>query len=181
MLFPLQDIKRGHAADDVMHSRPRRARLTATQAELIFADADHFSDLRADAIQPTHLGSWQREAIGGEVLGAVSDHQDLQGPSQLAVCSLIWVTPIGPERLTIEAAILLEATHEIPPIVPDALQQCFRRIPGIKEDICRATVQAVAGIAEQLQSQLVSRGAAFAPESNAQGNPEGPICPDEQV
>jgi hypothetical protein len=56
-----------------MELRPLAAHLTATQAELILADADHFLNLCTDAIHPTHLGSRQHETIGREVLGAVSD------------------------------------------------------------------------------------------------------------
>ena len=84
MPFPLQDTKGDQAADDVVQLRPLRARLTATQAELILADADDFFNLGTDAIQPTHLGSRQREAIGRIVLGAVSDDQDFQAPGQPA-------------------------------------------------------------------------------------------------
>jgi hypothetical protein len=61
------------------------------------------------------------------------------------------VAAIGSERLAIEAAIRLETTDEIPSIVPNSLQQGFRGIPGVKEDILWATAQAVSGIAEELQ------------------------------
>jgi hypothetical protein len=42
MPFPLQHTKRHQAAGEVMQLRPLRARLTAGQAELILADANHF-------------------------------------------------------------------------------------------------------------------------------------------
>jgi hypothetical protein len=70
-----------------------------------------------------------------------------------------------------EAAILLETTDEIPAIVPNTLQQGFRGIPGVKEDILWATTQTVPGIAEEFQGQRILGGAPFAPEPQAQGNP----------
>lgn len=103
-----------------MPLRPFRARLTVTQAELILADADHFFDLCAYAVHLPDLCSRECQAIGGVVFGAVSDDQDLQATSQSALFGPIGVTPIGPERLPIEAAILLDPTHEIPAIVPNA-------------------------------------------------------------
>jgi hypothetical protein len=90
------------------------------------------------------------------------------------------VTPIGPEGVPGEAAILLEPTDEIPPIVPNPLPQSFRGILGSKEHGRGLTALAVAGIAEQRQGQLIFGWASCAPESHAQRNPQGPIGPDEE-
>jgi hypothetical protein len=60
------------------------------------------------------------------------------------------MAPIGPERSTAEAAVLLEAADEIPPIAAKPLQEGFRGVPGIKEHILRATAEAIARLAEQL-------------------------------
>jgi hypothetical protein len=60
------------------------------------------------------------------------------------------MAPRGPERLTIEPAMLLQATHKVPPLVPKPLQHSLGRIPGIKEDRLGATAQVIPRIAEQL-------------------------------
>ena len=77
MAFPFQHTKCGQTASDVMQLRPFRAGLTAAQAKLILTHLDHFFDLRPDAIEPAHLGRRQCQAVGGRVLGAVSDDQDV--------------------------------------------------------------------------------------------------------
>jgi hypothetical protein len=74
MSFPLQHTKGDEATGDMMQLRPRGADLTATQPELILTHPDHFLDLRMETIQAAHLRGRQRQAIGGVVLGAVSDH-----------------------------------------------------------------------------------------------------------
>ena len=57
--FALQHAKHDQAAHDVMPLRPLGTGLTAGQAQLIFANPDDFFNLRADMIEPTHLGSRQ--------------------------------------------------------------------------------------------------------------------------
>ena len=110
MPCPLQDATGDQAAGDVMPRCPLRARLTATQAALIRADTDHCLTLCADARDPTDLGSWSHEPMGGEGLGAVSDDEDVQATSQPAACGPIRVTPIPPTCLPVKTAMLLEPT-----------------------------------------------------------------------
>jgi hypothetical protein len=141
-----------------MQLRPLRARLTAGQAELILADANHFLDLCPYSVVATDLGGRQRQAIGGVVLLAVSDNAHFQPPAQSADLRPIWVAPMVTERRPVEPAIFLEAAHEVPSIVTNPLQQRFRRIPGVKEHILRVTMQAIPSIAEQLQCEVVLRG-----------------------
>jgi len=114
------------------------------------------------------------------VLGAVSDHQDVQAACQPAACGPVRVASVVAHRVPIAPASLLEATHAIPPIVPNALAHRPRRIPGIKEPIRRAAAQAVTGNAAPRQRQRVVRKPFLMPESNPPGHPEGPIGPDEQ-
>jgi hypothetical protein len=78
MAFPLQHTKGGQATAEMMQLRPRGADLTATQPELILTHPNDFLNVSADAISAAHLGSGERQAIGGIVLGAVPDDQDLQ-------------------------------------------------------------------------------------------------------
>ncbi len=52
------------------------------------------------------------------------------------------------DRLTIEPAILFDAADEIPPVVPNTLEEGFRRIPGVKEDILGVAAQPIPGIAQ---------------------------------
>src|SRR5688572_17360550 len=84
------------------------------------------------------------------------------------------------DRVPIEATILLEAAHEVPPIVPNPFQQGLGGVPRIEEDIVRMAAQAIAGIAEELERQRIFRGAPFMPEAHPQRNPERPIRPYQQ-
>jgi hypothetical protein len=63
------------------------------------------------------------------------------------------VPPMRTDRVPIEPTLLLETTDNRPAIVTHALEQGFRGIPGIKEPRCRATTQAMAGVAEPPQGQ----------------------------
>jgi hypothetical protein len=60
-----------------MSLRPFGSCLTASQLKLILADTDHFLNLCAERVQATHLSGRKRQTIGGVVLGAVSDDQDV--------------------------------------------------------------------------------------------------------
>jgi hypothetical protein len=53
--FPLQHTKCHQTAGEVMALSPRRAGLTATQAELILTDANDLFDMRPYPIQSAHL------------------------------------------------------------------------------------------------------------------------------
>jgi hypothetical protein len=125
MSFVLQHTIGGEAASHMMQLRPLRACLTAGQPKLILTDPNDFFALGAACIQATYLRGRKRQASGGVVLGAVSDDQDFQASGQPAAFGPIRVAPIHPEGLAVEATILLEPAHEIPPIVPNPLQQTF--------------------------------------------------------
>jgi hypothetical protein len=138
-----------------MSLRPRGTGLTARQPALILTDTDHFLNLGADTRQATDLCRRQGEAIGGELLGAVADDQDFHTPRPPTALRPIRVAPKGPERLAIEAASLLQAADKRPAIVPNPFQERFRGLPGVAEDILRATAQAIASIASvTLQSRV---------------------------
>ena len=114
------------------------------------------------------------------VLGAVSDDQDVQASCDPAGLCPIGMAPRGPERVTAEAAVLLEAADDRPPIVAHPLQEGVRGRPGINEPRLWAAAQMMAGLAEPLQGQLVCGRAPWPPESQAQRHPPGAIRPDEQ-
>jgi hypothetical protein len=139
MSFVLQHTKSGETAGHMMPLRPLRTRLTAGQPELILTDPNDFFDLGAECIQATYLRGCKRQAIGGVVLGAVSDDQDFQASGQPAAFDPIGVAPIRPESLPVEATILLEAAHTIPPRVPNPLQQTSGGVPGVEEHRLGAT------------------------------------------
>jgi hypothetical protein len=84
------------------------------------------------------------------------------------------------DRMPIAASILLQAAHNIPPVVTDTFQQGFGRGPSIAEGRVRMAAPAMAGIAEALERQRIFRGASFVPEERPERNPEGPIRPDQQ-
>jgi hypothetical protein len=149
----------------MMQLSPLRAHLTAIKSELVFTGADDFFDLRTYPIESTDLGGRQRQAVGGEVFGAVSDHQDFQAPIQPAARRPVRMTPISPQRLVVEAAVLLEPTDKVPPIVANPLEQRLGRLPGIEEDVLRATAQPITGIAEQLKGECILRRTALVPEA----------------
>jgi hypothetical protein len=133
-----------------MRLSPLRACLTACEAELILTNTDQFLNVGAHTVQLPHLHGRQRQAIGGVVLFAVSDNQHFDTAAQPADLGPVGIPPMVSNRVPIEAAILLEATDKIPPIVPNPFQERSGRIPRIKQDVSRATAQAVAGIAESL-------------------------------
>jgi hypothetical protein len=143
-----QHTKGHQSAGDVMPLGPLGARLTAAQPELSFAHTDDFFDLGSHVIQPTDLRGRYRQAIGGVVLGAVSDHQHFKPPAQPTGLRPIGMPAMVTEPVPIEAPIPLEAAHEIPTIVPKPLQEAPGRVPGVKQHILGATVQVMAGIAQ---------------------------------
>jgi hypothetical protein len=142
----------------MMPLSPLGPRLTTSQPELILADVDHFLDLRTLPIEATDFRGRQGQAIGRVVLGAVSDDQDLEPTAQPASLGPRRMTPIGPEGLAIEPAVLFKTTDEIPAIVPNALQQGFRGIPRVKENVLGGTAQAIPGVAEEIKGQRIFGG-----------------------
>ena len=151
--LPLQHTKSDQRAGHVMPLRPLRTGLTAGAAQLILAHPDHGLDWGPDAIQTAHLGGCQCAAIRRLGLGAVSDDHDVQASCEPAGLCPLGMAPIGPERVAAEAAVLLEAADDRPPIVANPLQEGLRGIPGLKEHRLRAAAPMMAGLAEQLQGQ----------------------------
>ena len=76
MPFPLQDTEGDQATGEMMPLRTLGPRLTARQTELVLTYPDDFFDLGPNAVEPPYLSRWQHEAVGGVILGAVSDDQD---------------------------------------------------------------------------------------------------------
>jgi hypothetical protein len=151
MPLPLQHTKCDETAGEMMQLSPLRTGLTAIPPELIRAHADDFRDVRTPPVESADLRGWQCQAIRGVVLGAVSDDHDLEPTAQPTRLRPIRMAPIAPERLAIEPAVLLEATHNVPAIIPKALQQGFGGIPGVDQHRRRATMPPIASRAEPLQ------------------------------
>jgi hypothetical protein len=146
--FPLQDTKGHHTARDVVHLRLLGAHLTARSTELLLTDADDFLDLGTYPVQLPHLHGGQRQAIGGVVLVAVSDNQDFEAAAQPADLGPVRVSPMLPHRVASEPAMLFQTPDNIPSVVATPFQERSRRVPRIKQDVRRATAQAMAGLAE---------------------------------
>jgi hypothetical protein len=138
-----------------MQLRPLRTCLTAGEAQLIRAPPEPFFAWGPEAIESAHLGGWEGEASRRLVRGAVSDDPDVQASCEPASFCPIGLAPIGPERWTAEAAVLLQAADDRPPIVATPLQEGFRGIPGLKESRLRAAAQMMAGLAAPLQGQRI--------------------------
>jgi hypothetical protein len=168
MPLALQHTKGGQAAGDVVLLGPLGACVTATERELSFAHTDDFLDLGAHVIQPAYLCGGYPQAIGGVVRGAVSDHQYFEPPAQPTGLRPIGMPAMVTKPLSIETAVLLEAAHKIPPIVPNPLQEALGRVPGVKQHVLGATVQVIAGIAQSLQGQLDLRGTTWPPKAHTQ-------------
>jgi hypothetical protein len=177
MPFPLQDTKRDQAAGEMMLLSLLRAGLTAREAELVLPDSNDFFNLRAESIEPADLHGRQRQTIGGNVCGAVSDDQYLQPPSQPTSLRPVGIAPIGPQGLAIAPPVLLQAADNIPALVMNALQQGFGGRPGIKEHICGATAPTIARRAEEFYGQLELRRSPLPPEACPQRKTERPIGP----
>jgi hypothetical protein len=129
---------------------PLGAGLAAMQRELIFAHTHACLDLGSPALDPAHLPGRPRQAVGRIVLGAVSDDQHFETPVQPTDPGPVGVPTMVTEPVSIESAVLLEATDKVPAIVPNPLQEPFGGIPGVKEDVLRTTAQMVAGLVLQL-------------------------------
>jgi hypothetical protein len=81
MTFPFQHTKGDETTEDMMLLGPRRAGLTAAQAELLLADPHHFLNLGAQPVQVADLYGQYRQAIRGVVLFAMSDNQYVEPPT----------------------------------------------------------------------------------------------------
>jgi hypothetical protein len=68
----------------------------------------------------------------------------------------------------------------IPPVVPEALQQFLRGIPGVKQHKSGLTLEPMARITAQLQGQVVFGGAPFVPHAEGAGNTDLAVGPDEE-
>jgi hypothetical protein len=167
MPFSLQHTKRNQAAREMMQLSPLSTGLTAIQPAWILAHTDDFLDWCPHPVASADLCRRQRQAVGGIVRGAVSDNQHCQPPTQPAACRPVRMAPLGSERLAIAPAVLLEATHTVPFIIPNARQQGLRGRPGVAQPIGRAATQPIASIAEPLQSQRLLGGAPFVPPPEA--------------
>src|SRR5919198_1650133 len=159
MPLPLQHTTGDQAAGEMLLLSPFRARLTARQGPLILADPEHFRDLGTPAIQAAHLRGRQRQAIGGRVLLAISDHEHCEAAAQPTALSPVGVSPMVTHRVAIEPPILFDTAHERPAIVANPLPEGCGGIPGIKAHGLRAAAQAMASIAEELQGARVLCGA----------------------
>ena len=148
-----------------MPLRPLGARLTAGQVALGLTNSDDFRDLSPEAVDSPDLSRWQPQAVGGVILGAVSDDQDFQPPGQPTAVRPIRVPPIGPNRWAIEAAVLLQTADTVPAVVPNTLQQDFCGLPGVKEHRRGATAQRMAGIAAPLEREARLRRPALVPQA----------------
>src|SRR3712207_2637513 len=144
---------------------PLSTRLTAIEPELVLTGTEDCFDVRTHLIQAADLRGRQRQAVSGEVFGAVSDDQPLQAPSQPASLRPVGMPPIGPKRLVVEPAVLLEPTDKVPPVVANSLEQRLGRVPRVEEDILRTTAQPITGIAEQFEGEGILRSAALVPEA----------------
>lgn len=89
------------------------------------------------------------------------------------------VPPMATERGPIAAPMLLEAAHDIPPIVTHPCQQGLGRVPRLAADIVRLAAQAMVGIAEARVRQRIVRGAPLVPTAHPERNPARPMRPDQ--
>jgi hypothetical protein len=72
----------------------------------------------------------------------------------------------------------LSRQTKVPPVVANSLQQNLGQIPGIEENILRATAQAITGITEQLQCERILRRTTRMPHPNAQRDSKRSIGPE---
>ena len=87
---------------------------------------------------------------------------------------------IAHERTPFKAPILFELADTIPSIVPDALQEFLRGIPGVKQDKSGLTLEPIARLTEQRQSQVVLGGTPFVLHTEGERNADLAVRPDEE-
>jgi hypothetical protein len=121
LAFPLPSANNHKATGEVIELSALGARLTAGSAEWIFAHSEGVLKESAEAI-PAHLRSQQGQAMGGIVLGAVSDDQDFAVACQSTGGDPVGMTAIRTDRLAVAPAVLLEPTDNVPAIIANPLQ-----------------------------------------------------------
>src|SRR5215510_15922991 len=109
-------------------------------------------------VQRTHLLGGEGQPVGRRVFAAVSHHKALESPGSTAYSVPGGLREIAHERTPYKAPILFELADKLPPIVTEALQELLRGIPGVKQDKSGLTLEPIARITEQLQSQVVLGG-----------------------
>lgn len=180
MSFPLQHTTCGKAAADGVRLCPDGAGLTATQPALLRADPHDCLDLGPPTIQTAHLWGHQRQAMGGIILFAVSDHEHVEAPTQPATLGPVKMSPMVTEGVTMKPTMLVEPADDIPAVLANALQQDLRGIPGVKEPGLGTTTQAMAGTTQPRQRQRVLRSTSCAPEPHPERDAESPVRPNSQ-
>jgi hypothetical protein len=177
LAFPLLDANSHAATGDVRELRALGARLTTGAAELLFAHAEDFLQESAEAVPATPLRSRPGQAMGGLVLGAISDDQD-----GAVTCQSIGGDPVGmpalrPHRLALAPAVLREPPANLPALIATPLPEGFGGIPGVHEDVRVATAQAKAGITEAGERKGVLGGAPWRQRCPPRGRRSVPGVP----
>jgi hypothetical protein len=86
-----------------------------------------------------YLLGTQAQPVGRVVLAAVSHHQYLQLPRQLARGVPVRLPQIPRQRRPLAPPILLQLADTVPAIIADALAELLRRLPRIEQDKLRFT------------------------------------------
>jgi hypothetical protein len=98
--------------------------------------------------QTAHLWGHQRQATGGIVLFAVSDHEHVETPTQPATLGPVGMSPMVTEGVTMKPTMPVAPADDIPAVIANVLQQDLRGIPCVKEPGLGTTTQAMAGITQ---------------------------------
>ena len=145
MPCPLQDTQRDHTAGTRLELSPLGTRLPALYAPLVLTGAAHCLNVGADPLAAAALRGRSRQAVSGNVWGAVSDDQHVPPPAPPAPLRPVGIAAVGPKRWGGEPAVRLAPTETVPPIVTNAVPQGVRRSPGLAEDRGWGTAPPLAG------------------------------------
>src|SRR5713101_2816928 len=128
-----------------LRTGPLVSYLTRLETQVALQHADHFLNLMTPFVVRPYLLGGQGQPVGGVVLTAVSHHKHLQTTGQPPHSMPVRLLEIAMQRLPLEAPIFLQLAHKVPAIIPDALEELFRRIPRIKQDKLGFALEPIGG------------------------------------
>jgi hypothetical protein len=155
-----------------------RTGLPALQPELILA---HTHECLHGRPHPLEVADHrQGQKIRGLVLGAVSADHALEPTAPPPSRRPLGMSPIAPARRASAPAVLLQATDNVPALIPHALQQGFRGIPSVAPPRRRAATPPMARRAAPRQGQHRRGGASRAPPPSTRWAAHASLGPAQQ-
>jgi SOS response associated peptidase (SRAP) len=127
-----------------------------------------------------YLWGGEGQPVSRVVLAAVSHHEHLQTTRQCPNRLPIRLLEVRTHRLTVKRAIFLQLADEVPPVIPEALEEFFRGIPGVNQDKRGLALEPMARLAQEFQGQRILGDSPFVPPAEGERHAMLTVGPDEQ-